>query len=178
MPASVQQDRSRLDGFELEVFEAVRLEATPEQWREWLRVPLEHAATKGDINLFTRLMDAGADGSAGYRGCFGRTLLGAAAYGQNEEMVLALLKAGAQDDVNVKFGSNRESALHNAACFGAAKLATDSDSGGSGGSGGCYESGGGGGGTRGKARTDLARLVGRVVNLDIDGIFRLVVAFL
>ncbi|CAM9168238.1 unnamed protein product [Ectocarpus sp. 13 AM-2016] len=34
---------------------------------------------KGKLDLFTRLMDAGADGSAGWRGRHGRTLLVAAA---------------------------------------------------------------------------------------------------
>ncbi|CAM9824554.1 unnamed protein product [Ectocarpus fasciculatus] len=67
------------------------------------------------MDLFTRLMDAGADGSAGWRGCHGRTLLGAAAYGKNEDMVQRLLEAGATEDVNVCFGDGRESALHVAA---------------------------------------------------------------
>ncbi|CAM9608017.1 unnamed protein product [Ectocarpus sp. 6 AP-2014] len=68
------------------------------------------------MNLFTRLMDAGADGSAGWRGCHGRTLLGAAAYGKNEEIVERLLaEDGAAEDVNVCFGDRLESALHVAA---------------------------------------------------------------
>ena len=37
-------------------------------------------------------MDAGADGGPGWRGCHGRTLLGAAAYGKQQSVVLALLK--------------------------------------------------------------------------------------
>ncbi|CAN0550377.1 unnamed protein product, partial [Ectocarpus sp. 12 AP-2014] len=45
-------------------------------------------------------MDAGADGSAGWPGRHGRTLLGAAACGQGDQMVRALLEAGATDDVN------------------------------------------------------------------------------
>ncbi|CAN0434075.1 unnamed protein product [Ectocarpus sp. 12 AP-2014] len=67
------------------------------------------------MDLFTRLMDAGADGRAGWRGYRGRTLLGAAAYGKNEEMVQRLLKAGATEDVNVRFGDRFELALHVAA---------------------------------------------------------------
>ena len=123
MSASTQQeDRTCLDGFEVEIFKIVRKGATSEQWREWLRVPLEHAATRGDMDLFTRLMDAGADGNAGYRGCNGRTLLGAAAYGKSDEMMLALLKAGAKEDVNVKFNPPQDqSALHAAAYFAAEK---------------------------------------------------------
>ncbi|CAN0370032.1 unnamed protein product [Ectocarpus sp. 12 AP-2014] len=63
-----------------------------------------------------RLLDAGADGSAGWRGCGGRTLLDAAACGKNEDMVRTLLlKAGAIEDINVRFGDRRESALHVAA---------------------------------------------------------------
>ncbi|CAN0393065.1 unnamed protein product, partial [Ectocarpus fasciculatus] len=114
-----EEDRSRLDGFEIEIFKLVQREATSEQWREWLRAPLEHAAAKGNLDLFTRLMDAGANGEAGWRGCHGRTLLGAAAFGRSEKMVRALLEAGAKDDVNVLFGCEGESALHVAAARGA-----------------------------------------------------------
>ncbi|CAN0015329.1 unnamed protein product [Ectocarpus sp. 12 AP-2014] len=96
-------DRSRVDGFEIEIFKLVRREATSEQWKQWLRAPLEHAAAEGNLDLFTRLMDAGASGEAGWRGCHGRTLLGAAAYGKSEKMVRALLAAGAKSDVNVLF---------------------------------------------------------------------------
>ncbi|CAM9698275.1 unnamed protein product [Ectocarpus sp. 13 AM-2016] len=121
MPASNREegDRSRLDGFEIEIFKLVQTEATSEQWKEWLRAPLEHAAAEGNLDLFTRLMDAGANGKAGWRGCHGRTLLGAAACGKSDKMVRALLEAGATDGVNVLFGGERESALHVAAARGA-----------------------------------------------------------
>ncbi|CAN0446497.1 unnamed protein product, partial [Ectocarpus fasciculatus] len=33
-------DRSRLDGFEIEIFKLVQREATSEQWKQWLRAPL------------------------------------------------------------------------------------------------------------------------------------------
>ena len=117
-------DRTRLDGFEIDIFKLVLDGATSEQWKEWLRVPLEHAAADGDMDLFTRLMDAGADSSAGWRGCYGRTLLGAAAHGKNEKMVQCLLKAGAKAEVNVLFNEEEEesgptSALHVAAKQGA-----------------------------------------------------------
>ncbi|CAM9471104.1 unnamed protein product, partial [Ectocarpus fasciculatus] len=49
MPASQGEDRSRLYGFELEIFKLVRKKATSEQWREWLRAPLEHAAAEGNM---------------------------------------------------------------------------------------------------------------------------------
>ncbi|CAM9401675.1 unnamed protein product, partial [Ectocarpus fasciculatus] len=120
MSASSSGDRSRVDGFEIEIFKLVQEGATSEQWKEWLRAPLEHAAAKGNLDLFTRLMDAGADGSAGWRGCRGRTLLGAAACGnESEVMVKALLTGGAKSDVNVLFGAKHESALHVAAARGA-----------------------------------------------------------
>ncbi|CAM9326452.1 unnamed protein product [Pylaiella littoralis] len=92
---------------------------TSEQWKEWLRAPLEHAAARGNTDLFTRLMDAGADGSAGWQGCSGRTLLGAAAHSGSEQMVLALLKARAKPDLNIRFGAEEQSALHVAAAQGA-----------------------------------------------------------
>lgn len=38
--ATKGEDRTRLDGFELEVFKLVREHATSAQWREWLRAPL------------------------------------------------------------------------------------------------------------------------------------------
>lgn len=113
------EDRSRLDGFEVEIFKLVRQGATSEQWREWLRAPLEHAAAKAKVELFTRLMDAGADGSAGWRAWNGRTLLIAAADGKSEEIVSALLGAGAKDDIDVQFGDKQESALHVAIAAGA-----------------------------------------------------------
>ncbi|CAN0447414.1 unnamed protein product, partial [Ectocarpus fasciculatus] len=58
-------------------------------------------------------------GEAGWRGCDGRTLLGAAACGKSGKMVRALLAAGARSDVNVLFGAANESALHVAAARGA-----------------------------------------------------------
>ncbi|CAM9326376.1 unnamed protein product, partial [Pylaiella littoralis] len=97
---------------------------TSEQWKEWLRAPLEHAAARGNTDLFTRLMDAGADGSAGWQGCSGRTLLGAAAHSGSEQMVLALLKARAKPDLNIRFGAEEQSALHVAAAQGAGVVST------------------------------------------------------
>ena len=66
MSACKREDRTRLDGFKVEIFDIVLQRATSEQWREWLRTPLEYVAADGNEDLFTRLMDAGADGSAGY----------------------------------------------------------------------------------------------------------------
>ena len=122
MPVSRRGDPTRLDGFELEIFKLVREHATIKQWREWLRAPLEHAAAVGNMDLFTRLMDAGADGSASWWDCNERTLLGAASQGKSEEMVMALIKAG--HDVDVKFGGRKETALHVAAAHGAENSAS------------------------------------------------------
>lgn len=125
--SEAQPKRSLLDGYEPEIFKLVKDHATPEQWREWLRAPLEHAAAKGKTDLFTRLMDAGADGSTGWRGCHGRTLLIAAAHGKSDKVVRRLLTAGAKPEVNFVFDgvdtydedACGESALHEAADLGA-----------------------------------------------------------
>ncbi|CAM9089849.1 unnamed protein product [Ectocarpus sp. 12 AP-2014] len=109
------EDRSRVDGFEMEIYKLVKDEATSKQWKQWLRTPLEHAAAKGNLDLFTRLIDAGAGGEPGWQGgghCE-RTLLGAAACGNKSDvMVQALLEAGETEYVNTRFGATRESALH------------------------------------------------------------------
>ncbi|CAM9760525.1 unnamed protein product [Ectocarpus sp. 12 AP-2014] len=115
MSASKREgDRSCVDGFEIEIFKLVKEEASPEEeWKQWLRAPLEHAAARGNLDLFTRLMDAGADGEAGWWGCHGQTLLGAAACGnKSDKMVRALLGAGARRDVNGRFENANEFALH------------------------------------------------------------------
>lgn len=98
--------------------------ATPKQWAEWLRAPLEHAAGQGDLELVTKLLNAGANGKSGVRGCRGRTLLDAAAEGGNEKVVGALLAAGSGKDVNVRSGSKRRSPLHRAALMGHEAVAT------------------------------------------------------
>ena len=74
--------------------------------------PLEHAAARGNLDLVNSLLQAGVDGSAGWRGCRGRTLLDAAAVGGNPDVVTALLRAGAQPDVNVVSMSPKRSALY------------------------------------------------------------------
>eukprot|EP00903_Cladosiphon_okamuranus_P008515 g8179.t1 len=75
--------------------------ATPEQWKEWLRVPLEHAAARGNLDLFSKLLGAGADASAGWRGdvnsrlTYGTTTLHVAAESDQAGAVHALIEAGA-----------------------------------------------------------------------------------
>eukprot|EP00752_Nemacystus_decipiens_P012533 g11101.t1 len=103
----------------LEIVKLVRAHASAKEWREWLRAPLEHAAADGNMELFTRLIDAGANADPDWRGYHGRTLLGAAAQGNSEEMVQALLNAG--HSVEVEFGGGKQTALHVAAFHGAEK---------------------------------------------------------
>ena len=109
--------RESLEGLEIEI-KLVSTCSTPEQWTEWLRVPLEWAAAQGNLDLFNKLLGAGADGSAGWRGCGGRTLLHAAAVGGSEDIVSGLLRAGAQPDVNVVSCSANWSALYTATVLG------------------------------------------------------------
>ncbi|CAN0492137.1 unnamed protein product [Ectocarpus sp. 12 AP-2014] len=114
----VYPERRLLQGMESEIWKLVSYSATPQQWKEWLLVPLEHAATRGNLNLVNSLLEAGADGSAGWKGCRGRTLIDAAALGGSEPVVSALLRAGAQPDVNVVSVSSKRSALYTATVCG------------------------------------------------------------
>ncbi|CAN0422538.1 unnamed protein product [Ectocarpus fasciculatus] len=114
----VYPERRLLQGMESEIWKMVSYSATPQQWKEWLRVPLEHAASRGNLNLVNSLLEAGADGSAGWKGCRGRTLIDAAALGGSEPVVSALLRAGAQPDVNVVSVSSKRSALYTATVCG------------------------------------------------------------
>ncbi|CAM9677623.1 unnamed protein product [Ectocarpus fasciculatus] len=84
------------------IFKLVCDRATPEQWAEWLRAPLEHAAGTGNRDLVEKLLEAGADGNAGWRGCDGKTLLHAAAEGGNVQVITRLSTAGAGGDINAK----------------------------------------------------------------------------
>eukprot|EP00903_Cladosiphon_okamuranus_P014825 g13730.t1 len=106
-----------------EIFELVSYGATPRKWAAWLRVPLEHAAARGNLDLVNTLLQGGADGRAGWRGCRGRTLLHAAAVGGNPGVVTALLRAGAQPDVNVVSMSPKRSALFVATVCGHEEVA-------------------------------------------------------
>lgn len=110
--------RACLDGSVAELFKLVSYGATSEEWGEWLRVPLEHAAARGNLELINKLLEAGANGSHGWRFLKGRTLLDAAAVGGDAGVVSALLRAGAQPGVNVGSGPSRRSALYVAAKCG------------------------------------------------------------
>ncbi|CAB1119849.1 unnamed protein product [Ectocarpus sp. CCAP 1310/34] len=97
----VYPQRLVLQGVQSELFNLVSNNSTPCRWRQWLRVPLEHAAARGNIDLVSRLLKAGADGSAGVTGCNGRTLLDAAAVGGSADVVSALLRAGCGPDAKM-----------------------------------------------------------------------------
>ncbi|CBN73782.1 ankyrin repeat protein [Ectocarpus siliculosus] len=114
----VYPERRLFQGMGSEIWKLVSHSATPQQWKEWLRVPLEHAAARGNLNLVNSLLEAGADGSAGWKGCRGRTLIDAAALGGSEPVVSALLRAGAQPDVNVVSVSSKRSSLYTATVCG------------------------------------------------------------
>ncbi|CAM9433791.1 unnamed protein product [Ectocarpus fasciculatus] len=97
----LRHTRALLLGQEVEIFKIVSKGATPEQWAEWLRVPLEHAAASGNLDLLDKLLKAGANGEAGWRGCGDRTLLDAALLGGNARVMSALLQAGCGPDADV-----------------------------------------------------------------------------
>lgn len=107
-----------LQGLEKFIFSLVCQEATPRQWGEWLRAPLEHAAEKGNYDLVEKLLKAGANGSAGWKDCHGKTLLDAAAVGGDERVLKILLFSGGQPDINLKTTTNKRTALHRAALGG------------------------------------------------------------
>ncbi|CAB1104401.1 unnamed protein product [Ectocarpus sp. CCAP 1310/34] len=112
--------------------------ATPEQWAEWLRAPLEHAAGTGNRDLVDKLLGAGLR-RAGAGGDMkaktldtGHTPLDLAVVGGNEAAAEALIMAGADMNVlDVKndgllhltitgghAGSNGNFPIHLPACYG------------------------------------------------------------
>ncbi|CAN0236872.1 unnamed protein product [Scytosiphon promiscuus] len=102
---------SILKGAEEMIFKLVCDRATPEQWAEWLRAPLEHAAGTGNHDLVSRLLSAGANGSAGWRGCHAKTLLHAGAEGGNETVMETLIwKCG--EDKNTRAYKDGSTPLH------------------------------------------------------------------
>eukprot|EP00903_Cladosiphon_okamuranus_P012365 g11590.t1 len=108
--------RTSLQGLENDIFRVMA--SSGREWADWLRVPLEHAAARGNLELVDALLGAGANGGGGWRGCRGRTLLDAAALGGSAEVVSALVAAGAGVDVNVVSVSSRRSALYTATFCG------------------------------------------------------------
>ena len=67
MPNSdVIRERAVLHKSKAKLFDLVCKNATKEQWAEWLRVPLEHAAAAGDVPLVNDLLTAGASAAVSY----------------------------------------------------------------------------------------------------------------
>ncbi|CBJ29888.1 similar to ankyrin 2,3/unc44 [Ectocarpus siliculosus] len=98
---STHQDRkSTLHGTGDMILDLVCDLATPRQWTKWLRVPLEHAAGTGNAALVEKLLKVGANASAGWRGCDGRTLMHAGAEGGSEQVISMLTRAGAGKYIN------------------------------------------------------------------------------
>ena len=117
------EDRaSILQGVGDMIFQLVLERSTPEQWAEWLRAPLEHAAGTANHNLVRKLLKAGADGRAGWEGCHGKTLLHAAAEGGSGQVVSALITAGAGADMKSKAPTRGHTPLH-LAIFGGKEAA-------------------------------------------------------
>lgn len=77
------------------------LSAGANVWGEWLRVPLEHALMSGQTQLAKKLIEAGADCTAGYGSLGQRTLLCAAAFGAGGRAVEMMLDAGSAADVDL-----------------------------------------------------------------------------
>ncbi|CAN0420703.1 unnamed protein product [Ectocarpus sp. 12 AP-2014] len=111
MPSYVEPT-SILEGAGAAIFKLVCERATPEQWAQWLRTPLEYAACTGNHGFVEKLLEAGADASAGWRGCDDRTLLHVAAEGGNAQVVSALRSAGAGRDINTIRSRSRSTPLH------------------------------------------------------------------
>lgn len=97
-------------------------------WANWLRIPLVAAAAKGDFDIVSMLLRAGAGGGDGRAeawmtpGGRGRTLLHAAARGGNLDVVEALLGAGAGVVVNA-LAEGGYSPFHVAAIYGSVPAA-------------------------------------------------------
>ena len=94
------------------IFQLVLERSTSEQWAEWLRAPLEHAAGTANHDLMQKLLRAGASGGAGWKGCHGKTLLHAAAEGGNPQIITALIRAGAGADKNARTPGTGRTPLH------------------------------------------------------------------
>lgn len=84
----------RLRGLGEHILALVCESAPREQLCAWLRVPLEHAAAKGDLDCVAKLVAAGADTYVRRRPVGDRSPLVAACRGGNGAVVTALLESG------------------------------------------------------------------------------------
>ena len=89
--------------------------SSSEELTKWLQNHLESVAAEGAYDRFALLIAAVVKGNvelAGYRGRDNRTLLDAAAFGGNANIVSGLLQDGAMPDLNVVSDSSGRSALY------------------------------------------------------------------
>lgn len=70
--------------------------------------------TEGGKDLALCLLQAGADGEAGRKGCDGRTILDTGAEGGNRTIVSILLDIGGLEDLDAMLGDKQMTALHRA----------------------------------------------------------------
>lgn len=108
----VSYQRDILRGMEERVFDlvgSIHGAVNSKLWAEWLRFPLEQAATAGDIDLTTKLLSAGAKGSAVHL----------AIRGGHAELVDDLLENGASPNAKDQAG---DAPLHLAAGLGQFKI--------------------------------------------------------
>lgn len=110
---------SRLDLLNavVECFKEMHGASSSEELTDWLRKHVESAAADGDFDRFTYLIAAVVKGGVeleGYRGRDNRTLLDAAAFGGNADIVGGLLNSGALPDLNVLSQPSGRSALYQA----------------------------------------------------------------
>eukprot|EP00903_Cladosiphon_okamuranus_P018233 g16772.t1 len=73
---------------------------------------------EGDESLSLALLKAGTEASAGWEGCDGHTLLGAAAEGGNHELVPAVLESGDSEELDKVSGKEGMTPLHHAIARG------------------------------------------------------------
>lgn len=92
--------RTSLEWLAMKIAGLVSKGATTEECVELLGVPLEHSSAHGKLVLVDKLIEADADGRAGWRGCGGRTLLHVSAVCGNEGVLSSSLTAEAEPDVN------------------------------------------------------------------------------
>ena len=101
------------------------------RWAEWLRESLEHAAaTENNDMVVNKLLKAGADESAGWKGFYGKTQLHAAAEDGDHLVIHALMKVGAGGTMNSNLRTTGRTLLHLAIASGNKAAATASITGG------------------------------------------------
>lgn len=103
-------------GLEVDLLQLVAAALGQSDWQQLVGVAVERAAMTGKADFFRRALRASGIDVRNWRGLEGQPLLRLAACGANEDVVLAVLESGGQDDVDERASeSKRRSALHLAA---------------------------------------------------------------